>query len=170
MKIILSGQVRGWSVLIFTQVYLSTRCSLFSFLLLWLNAPFFMKAFPLYHPVIFNPNPSLVDHVGDLLDTCLIRNILETLWIVVNWDIFVRGLFPHICDQLIRFKTFNVVVAIFFPNISSFVVDYLPWSLSIKQRITFCSNLSQCCPEEARLLENYYQLVVILSCPQLIDP
>ena len=98
MKIILIGQVRGWSVLIFTQVYLSTRCSLFSLLLLLLNTPFFMRAFPLYRPVIFNPNPSLVDHVSDLLDTCLIRNILETLWIDVNWDIFVQGLFLHKCD------------------------------------------------------------------------
>ena len=87
MGITLFVQVRGWSVLIFTQVYLSTRYSFFSFLLLRLHAPMnpiFMGAFPLYGPVIFNPSPSLVDHVSDLLDACPIGNLLETLWVVVN--------------------------------------------------------------------------------------
>ena len=68
------------------------------------------------------------------------------------------------------------MVATFSPNISSFIVGYFPWNLSIKRRITSCiafqgrlgSNLPQCFPKEARLLRNYYQLVVILSHPWLI--
>ena len=176
--ITLFGQVRGWSVLIFTQVYLSTRCSFFSSFFLRLLAPFFMGAFPLYGPIIFNPNPPLANHVGDFLDACPIRNLLENLWVAVNWDIFAHRSFPHKCGQLVRCRTFNAMVAAFSPYISSFVVRYLPWSLSIKGRVTSCtafqgrlsSNLPQRFPEEARLLENYYQLVVILSRPQLIDP
>ena len=118
---------------------------------------FFMGVFPLYGPFIFNPSLPLVNHVGDLLDACPIRNILEALWVVVNWDIFVQESFLHKCDQLVRCRTFNMVVAAFFPDISSFVVGYLPLSLSIKGMSAFCisfpgwlgSNLSQCFLEEA---------------------
>ena len=89
------GQVRGWSVLIFTQVYLSRRCFFF---FSKSHPPFFMGTFPLYIPVIFNFGPPLVDHVGDLLDAYPIKNLLETLWVTVNWDIFAERLFPHKCS------------------------------------------------------------------------
>ena len=150
----------------------------FSLSFLQLCASFFTGVFPLYSPSIFNPNLPLVDHVGDLLDDYPIRNLLEALWIAVNWDIIVHVSFPHKSGQSIRCRAFNVVVATFFPYISSFVVGYLPWSLSIKGMITFCtafpgwlgSNLPQSFPEEARLLRNYHQFVVILSRPQPVDP
>ena len=161
------------------QVHLSTRCSFgFLFFPLWLHAIFFMESFPLYSPSILNPSLPLVDQVGDPLDACPIRNLLEALWIAVNWDITVQVSFSHKCGQLVRFRAFNVVVVAFFPNISSFAVGYLPWNLSIKWMITFCiaflgwlgSNLPQCFPEEARLLENYHQFVVILSRLRPVDP
>ena len=44
-----------------------------------LHAPFFMGVISLYSPILFNPNLSLVDHVSNLLDACLIRNLLEVL-------------------------------------------------------------------------------------------
>ena len=150
----------------------------FSLSFLQLPASFFTGAFPFYSPSIFNPSLPLVNHVGDLLDVCLIRNLLEALWIAVNWDIIVQVSFPHKYGQLVRCRAFNVVVAAYFPNIYSFVVGYLLWNLSIKGMITFCtaflgwlgSNLPQCFPEEALLLGNYHQFFVILFCPQPVDP
>ena len=148
------------------------------FFLLRLHAPFFIRVFSLYSPSILHPHLPLVDLLDDLLDVYPIQNPLEALWIVVNWDITVQVSFSHKCGQLIRCKAFNMVVIAFFPNISSFVVGYLPWSLSTKGMITFCtafprwlgSNLPQCFPKEAQLLGNYHQFVVILPCPQLVDP
>ena len=51
----------------------------FSPFLFRLHTPFFTGAISLCSFILFNPNFSLVDHVGDLLDACLIRNPLETL-------------------------------------------------------------------------------------------
>ena len=146
------------------------------FFLLRLHAPFFIGVFSLYSPFILHPHLPLVDLLDDLLDVYPIQNPLEALWIVVNWDITVQVSFSHKCGQLVRCKAFNMVVVGFFPNISSFVVGYLPWSLSTKGMITFCtafprwlgSNLSQCFPEEAQLLGNYHQFVVILVPSSLI--
>ena len=63
-----------------------------------LHALFFTGVFPLYGPVIFKPSPPLVGHVDDLLDACPIRNLLEVLWVAVNWDIFAQWSFPHKCS------------------------------------------------------------------------
>ena len=125
IDITLLNQVRGWSVLIFTQVYPSTRCSFLFFLPSPITCLFFMRAFPLYSPSILHPNLPLVDLIDDLLDACPIQNLLEALWRAVNWDIIIRVSFPHKCGQLVRCKVFTVVVVAFFPNISSFVVGYL---------------------------------------------
>ena len=81
------------------------------------STPFFMGAISLYSPILFNPNLPLVDHVGNLLDACPIRNLLEVLWVAVSWDILAQGLFPHKCGQLVRCKIFNAVVAAFFSDI-----------------------------------------------------
>ena len=43
------------------------------------HALFFTGVISLYSPILFNPNISLVDHVGDLLDACPIRYLLKTL-------------------------------------------------------------------------------------------
>ena len=43
------------------------------------HALFFTGVISLYSPILFNPNLSLVDHVGDLLDACPIRYLLEAL-------------------------------------------------------------------------------------------
>ena len=96
----------------------------------------------------------------------------------VNWDITIQVSFPHKCGQLVSCRVLNVVVTTFFPDISSFVVGYLPWSLSTKEMITFCttfprwlsSNLPRCFPDETQLLGNYHQFVIIFPCPRPIDP
>ena len=91
---------------------------LFFFFSLRLHAPFFTGAFPLYSLVLFNPSLPLVDNVSDLLDACPIRTLLEALGVVVRLNILVLALFPHKCGQGIRCRTFNVVVAAFFSDIS----------------------------------------------------
>ena len=100
---------------IYSSFFLSIRSSFFSS---QIPCPFFTGAISLYISILFNPNLPFVDHVGDLLDACSIRNLLETLWVAVNWDILAQGSFPHKCSQLIRCRTFNVMVAVFFLDIS----------------------------------------------------
>ena len=80
-------------------------------LLSWRPSPY---SLPLY----LYPNLPLVDHVDDLLDACPIRTLLESLGVVVRLNIPVLALFPHKCGQGIRCRTFNVVVAAFFSDIS----------------------------------------------------
>ena len=96
-----------------------------------------MRAFPLYSPSILHPNLPLVDLIDDFLDACPIQNLLEALWRAVNWDIIIHVSFLHKCGQLVRCKAFTVVVIAFFPNISSFVVGYLSWSLFSKDWLPF---------------------------------
>ena len=74
----------------------------------------FKGVISLYSPILFNPNLPLVDHVGNLLDTYPIRNLIEALWVAVDWDILAHGSFPHKYGQLVRCRTFNVVVVPFF--------------------------------------------------------
>ena len=136
MKIELLGQVRGWDVLILNQAYSHTMCSS-SFFLHRLHAHFLWEPFLLYSPSILHPNLPFVDLIDDLLDACPIQNLLEILWIAVNWDITVQVSFPHKCDQLVRCRAFNVVVATFFSDISSLVVGYLPWNLFSKDWLPF---------------------------------
>ena len=47
---------------------------------------------------------------------------------------------PHKCSQVIWYRAFNVVVAIFSPDISSFAVGYFPWCLSSKEQFPFIQN------------------------------
>ena len=56
----------------------------FSPFLLKFCTPLFTGAISLYSPILFNPNLPLVDHVGDLLDGCCIKNVLEALWVAVS--------------------------------------------------------------------------------------
>ena len=170
------GQVWGWSVLIFTQIYLSTRCSFFFLSLI--TCPIFHGGLSFIWSSYFQSQPytcwSCKRSFGYLSHQKAPGNFVSSC----ELDIFAQGSFSHKCSKLVRCRTFNVVVAAFSLYISSFVVGYLPWNLSIKGSITFCttfvgrlgSNLLQRFPEEAWLLWNYYQLVIILSCPWLIDP
>ena len=91
-----------------------------------------MGVVSLYSSILFNPNLPLVDYVSDLLDACPIKNLLETLWVVVSWNILAYGSFPHKYDQLVKCRTFNVVVAVFFSDSSWFTVDSFIWSLSLE--------------------------------------
>ena len=77
-----------------------------------------MESIPLYSLTLFNPSLPLVDFVGDPLDACPIKTLLETLYVAVRLNMTVQVLFPHKCSQLIRCKTFNMVVAAFFLDIS----------------------------------------------------
>ena len=45
--------------------------------------------------------------------------------------------FPYIRGQLVRCRAFDVVIAVFFPNISFFVVGYLLWSFFSKDWLPF---------------------------------
>ena len=46
----------------------------------------FMKSLPLYSLVLFNPSLPLVDHIGDPLGACPIRNLLEAFVSCYDWD------------------------------------------------------------------------------------
>ena len=107
------------------------------FFLLSLLAPFFMGVFSLYSSSILHPSLPLVDLIGDLLDVCPIRNFLEDLWIAVNLDIIVQVSSPYKCGQVVWYRAFNVMVAAFSSNISSLIVGYFPWCLSLKEAIIF---------------------------------
>ena len=127
----------------------------FSLLTFRFSAPFFIRAFFLYSLSILHPNLPLVNLISDLLDDCLIKNLLEALWIAVNWDIIVHVSFLHKWGQLVRCRAFNVVVAAFLPDLSSFIVGFLPWNLSSKEWLPFIafsrwpsSNLPQYFPKE----------------------
>ena len=56
----------------------------FSPFLLRFRTPFFTRSISFYSPILFNLNIPLVDHVGDLLDACPIKNVLQSLWVVVS--------------------------------------------------------------------------------------
>ena len=88
---------------------------------------------------------------------------------------------PYKCGQLVWCKAFNAVVTSFFPDISSFIVGLsllLSLMLILKRVISFRkafprwlgSNLPQCFPNEAQLLGNYCQSIIIFSSPQPIVP
>ena len=64
----------------------------------------------------------LVDYVSDPLDACPIRTLLETLYVAIRLNITVHASFPHKYGQLVRCRTFNVVVTTFFSDISWFTV------------------------------------------------
>ena len=81
---------------------------------------------------LFNPSLPSVDCISDLLDACPIRALLEPLCVVVKLNITVQTSFSHKCGQLVRCRTFNVVIATFFSNISWFIVDSFIWSLSLE--------------------------------------
>ena len=126
----LLGQIRGSSiVLIFIQASLSTRYSLsptfscFSFFLRDYMPQFSQGSFLYIVLLPFNPNISSVDCVNDLLNACPIRALLEPLYIAVRLNVTVQTSFPHKCGQMVRCRTFNVVVATFFSDISWFTID-----------------------------------------------
>ena len=66
----------------------------------------------------FNPSLLSIDCVSDLLDVCPIKALLEPLYIPVRLNITVHTLFPHKYGQLVRCRTFNVVIVTFFSDIS----------------------------------------------------
>ena len=109
----------------------------FSLLTFRFSAPFFIWTFSLYSPSIHHPSLPLVDLISDLLNACLVKNLLEVLWTAVNWDITVHVSFLHKCGQLVRCRAFNVVVVTFLPDISSFIIGFLPWNLSSKEWLPF---------------------------------
>ena len=113
---------------------LSTKCSFFFLLFSQrFHAPFFVRTISLYSPLFLYPSLPLVDLIGDLLDAYPIQNFLEALCIAINWDITFQVSFSYKCSQLVGCRAFNVVVATFFSNISSFIVGLFPQTLSYKE-------------------------------------
>ena len=82
---------------------------------------------------LFNPNLSSVDCISDLLDAYPIRALLEPLCVIARLNITAQASFPHKCGQLVSCKTFNVVVATFFLDISWFTVNSFIWNLSLEE-------------------------------------
>ena len=107
--------------------------SLFFFFFLSDYIPHFSRESFLYIVLfLFNPSLPSVDCISDLLDACPIRALLEPLCVVVKLNITVQTSFSHKCGQLVRCRTFNVVIATFFSNISWFIVDSFIWSLFLE--------------------------------------
>lgn len=77
-----------------------------------------MEPLPLYSLHSFDLSLPHVDYVDDLLDACPIRALLEILCVAVRLNTTVQVSFPYKCDQLVRCRTFNVVVAALFSDIS----------------------------------------------------
>ena len=75
----LLGQVRGSSALIINLEYMNTIFFFLSLSSSRLHAPFFMGAFSLYSPILLHPSLPFVNLIRDLLDACLIQNLLEAL-------------------------------------------------------------------------------------------
>ena len=78
----------------------------------------FMKSLPLYSLPSFDPSLPLVDYVDYPLDACPIRALLETLCVAVRLNTTIQVSFSHKCGQLVKCRTFNVGVAVFFSDIS----------------------------------------------------
>ena len=73
---------------------------------------------------LFNLNFPLVDCISDLLDACPIKSLLNPLCVTVRLNITVQTSFPHKRGQLVRCRTFNVVIAAFILDFSWFTVDF----------------------------------------------
>ena len=82
-----------------------------------------MESIPLYSLTLFDPSLPLVDYVGDPLDACPIRTLLETFYTTVRLNITIQVTFPHKCGQLVSCRTSNVEVVAFFLDIFLFAVD-----------------------------------------------
>ena len=132
---ILLNQIWGSYVLIFIPT-VSKYKEFFSciFFFFFPSSPVFMESLPLYSLPSFDPSLPLVDYVDDLLDACPIRALLETLCVAMRLNTTVQASFPHKCGQLVRYRTFNVVVAAFLSDVSQFTMDSFLWSLSSKVR------------------------------------
>ena len=74
---------------------------------------------------LFNLSLPPVDCISDLLDACPIKALLKPLCVTVRLNITIQASFPHKCGQLVRCRTFNVVVATFILDFSRFTVDSL---------------------------------------------
>ena len=57
-----------------------------------------MESIPLYSLTLFDPSLPLVDYVGDPLNACSIKTLLETLYVAVRLNIIVQAPFPHKCS------------------------------------------------------------------------
>ena len=57
-----------------------------------------MESILLYSLTLFDPNLPLVDYVGDPLNACSIKTLLETLYVAVRLNIIVQASFPHKCS------------------------------------------------------------------------
>ena len=73
---------------------------------------------------LFNLSLPSVDYISNILDACPIKALLELLCVAVGLNITIQASFPHKCSQLVKCKTFNLVVVTFFLDISRFIVDY----------------------------------------------
>ena len=126
---------------------------------------------------LFNPSLSSVDCISDLLDAYPIRALLEPLCVIARLNITAQASFPHKCDQLVSCKTFNVVVATFFLDISWFTVNSFIWNLSLEEwyplawyslsnRVPIPHNISQGSldPRETTF---YSSLLVLILAPLL---
>ena len=82
-----------------------------------------MMAISLYSPFSLHPSLPPVHFLGNPLDACPIKALLEAMRRAVSWDDIVQVSFPYKCGQFIWFSAFNMVVIVSFPDISSFVVD-----------------------------------------------
>ena len=110
------GQIRGRQVLIFIPT-ISKYNEFFPCIFFQLDAPSFMEALPLCSlSLSFHLSLPLVDQVDDFLDACPIKTFLRL-------NITIQALLPYKCNQMVKCRTFNVVVAAFFSYFSQFTVD-----------------------------------------------
>ena len=82
--------------------------------------PFFMKANSLYSPLSIHLSLLPFQFLGNPLDACPIKALLEVIRRAMSKDDTGQVLFLHKCDQISWCSAFNVVMAVSFLDISSF--------------------------------------------------
>ena len=87
-----------------------------------ITCPIFVATIPLYSRSFFTSQPSTYWFLKKSLECLFHQNLLEALWGDMSWDDTIQVSFFHKCGQFIWCSAFNVVVIVFFLDISFLVV------------------------------------------------
>ena len=113
------GPIRGQNVLILIKFFYLQNVLLSLFSLPILHARFYEGNFLIQSPPI-HPNIPPVQFLGNLLDACPSKTLLEVIGRTVSQENTIQVSFLHKCSRFSWCSAFNVVVAVTFRAIYSF--------------------------------------------------